>query len=877
MNIKISHRPSPLLLALKRFRKHQSIQNTWLKALVFLLYTALIAVVTISLIHFRLLDTGALMTSISKTPEVLLKKGQGMLMGQPEQLVINIKHEDFQRLAFKREQALALGQLVTDEDDFVPATIDHQGRQIKAKLRLKGDVVDHLETEKWSFRIKIKGEDAYEGLKIFSIQHPNTRNFVAEWLYHTALKREGVLSLRYRFVDVVINGKAMGIFALEEHFSKELIEYNQRREGPILKFVEDLVWERWEAYETFQHAVPLSDAAFTSSLVDPFQFSKVSADSLQYQHFLNARSLIENFRAKKLSTSAVFDAPLLARYMAVSELVGAQHGARWGNIRFYYNPITNRLEPIGYDGFAGEPVVDPWVTLPAKQSVYSYDQLQVHLLEDPAFFAMYIQALERVSSDDYLDQLLTDVEEALGKHLKILYREYPEYALDLDVLQRNQDLMKYVLYPAEGLRAHALHWNADSLLIELGATQALPLVMEGIIWNDSTRTSLADQPFISGKKEAQAMVFEAVDVVVPAGVSLTDSTLTQVEIAYRVSGSDSLRTTSLVPYQGSGGVAVQHDLVRRPANLEAFSFVDVEHEARTVRIAKGYWIVTEPLIMPEGYTLEMGAGTTVDLIQESLILSRGALSFKGTANNPIRIFSSDTTGQGLVVLNAEAPSSLEHVVFDNLHSVNRPDWVLTGAVTFYDTEASFKHTQFLNSKSEDALNLVRTSFVMEDVLFEASASDAFDADFCEGTVRNTTFLNPFNDGIDVSGSKVLLESVVVKQAGDKAISAGEHSTILGTDVQMLESEIAIASKDLSRIKLKNSLVSDTRVGLAIFQKKPEYGPGAAEMDGLEMREVMTPVLLEEGSYLYLNGKKHEATNPNVYEMLYGNVFGRASK
>ena len=77
-------------------------------------------------------------------------------------------------------------------------------------------------------------------MKEFSIQHPKTRNYVYEWLFHEALKREDLLSLRYEFIDVTLNGKDLGTYALEESFEKRLIEHNGYREGPIVRFNEDL-------------------------------------------------------------------------------------------------------------------------------------------------------------------------------------------------------------------------------------------------------------------------------------------------------------------------------------------------------------------------------------------------------------------------------------------------------------------------------------------------------------------------------------------------------------------------------------------------------------------------------------------------------------
>ena len=37
----------------------------------------------------------------------------------------------------------------------------------------------------------------------------------------------------------------MGIYAMEEHFSKELIESNSRREGVIVNFEDYLLWKKF--------------------------------------------------------------------------------------------------------------------------------------------------------------------------------------------------------------------------------------------------------------------------------------------------------------------------------------------------------------------------------------------------------------------------------------------------------------------------------------------------------------------------------------------------------------------------------------------------------------------------------------------------------
>ena len=73
------------------------------------------------------------------------------------------------------------------------------------------------------------------------------------------------------FVNVVLNGQAKGIYALEEGFSKELFEAQQRREGFIMRYNENLLWT-WRSLAP-NHWVPPGVEAFY--VIDEYQTNKL--------------------------------------------------------------------------------------------------------------------------------------------------------------------------------------------------------------------------------------------------------------------------------------------------------------------------------------------------------------------------------------------------------------------------------------------------------------------------------------------------------------------------------------------------------------------------------------------------------------------------
>ena len=71
-------------------------------------------------------------------------------------------------------------------------------------------------------------------MRRFSIQQPKTRDFLYEWLFMKVLSEETLISHRTKFIETIINGNNLGVYFLEEQHSKQLIENNKRREGPII-------------------------------------------------------------------------------------------------------------------------------------------------------------------------------------------------------------------------------------------------------------------------------------------------------------------------------------------------------------------------------------------------------------------------------------------------------------------------------------------------------------------------------------------------------------------------------------------------------------------------------------------------------------------
>lgn len=328
-------------------------------------------------------------------------------------LHIDIKFKHLHKLHQKRDEAIAQGLLQTSSDDFVPAKIRIGERTVRVKLRLKGDYTDHLEGEKWSFRVHVKKKDQLFGMRRFSLQAPRTRGFQAEPIVLDHYRQEGVLAPRYSFVEASINGNDIGLMAVEESFSKELLESQQRREGVIIRFHEDPFFAN-----LVRNGIHGPYENFYVSRITPFGSSAIAKSPILSEQLDVAIGLMRGFLDGELEAAEVFDVERTSRFLAVSEVWGSSHAISWHNLRFYLDPISLRLEPIAFD-------VNMQVTYIRDGLVSLSEDFAALLLEDPSIRAAFVRNLRRIAAE-MRDGITTDhVKDLEAPLLRILNREFP--------------------------------------------------------------------------------------------------------------------------------------------------------------------------------------------------------------------------------------------------------------------------------------------------------------------------------------------------------------------------------------------------------------------------------------------------------------------
>lgn len=784
-------------------------------------------------------------------------------------LAINLDQQDIEKMKQKRLTAFETEIMMNSDEDYAGAILFDGNRFLNSEVRLKGDLTDHLQGEKWSFRIKLKNDFCWKRMRTFSVQNPQTRYYLHEWLAHKILDQEGLLTTRYGFLPVVLNNRPLGIYAYEEHFEKQLLESRNRREGPIVRFDEDVFWHAVQENNIYKTIWDID--YFAAARVVPFREGTVISDSLLSKQFIEAQNLLNQYRDRKKPVSQILDVDKLARYYALLDLTQAYHGFVWHNQRFYYNPVTCLLERIAFDGYIENGFFfrfeEPFTGLvdPVKIKTMNKEQLMLfQVFADSLFNRKYIGYLEKYSDPSFIENIVETYLVEADSLASLLRLEFPYYRFDFEYLEKQAAVIRENIPKArENVsaigRAVAMIGNehfVHKFTEKINRNLILYLVHANY---DNGKRELAVTNFSGSGIEVKGalpedqlpLLFEKENTVAPwDGLHFQQRKFAVKEPPVKVyfGVGDSIFEIEVKPWPAPDETS------SRMVTIEKAGLEQLPVNEKSIRFDGKYTFKTD-VVIPAGFRVEFAPGAEMDLVNGAGFISFSPVNMSGTAEKPVEITSSDNSANGFNVLQPGGKSVLKYVHFSGLGSLRKGGWQSPAAVNFYEADADITGCRFENnSNCDDALNMVRSEFDVKNCIFRNTFADAFDSDFCTGKVSNCTFEQIGNDAIDFSGSVVTISDCTMTDISDKAVSGGEESTLTVLHCNIDKANIGVASKDLSLVQLRDIDMKNVVYGFAAFIKKPEYGPAKIEVENLKLRNKIVFHKIEEGSTLRLNGK-----------------------
>ena len=432
-----------------------------------------------------------------------------------EKIFINIEPKHYDKILKTRELSLKKNKLTEDLQDWVPAQLTNKDNFHNIRIRLKGVFADHWEDSvQWSFKIKVNNDSkSVFGLRRFVIQPPKTLSYLYEWLFMKALEKEKLISLGAKYLDVIINGNSRGAYILQGQASEELIKNNNRVQGPVIGFSQNL-WikeqinsEKLSAIGAAPSLNGLEDS-FWRAKIEPVQFSDEQIGTEQEAYLKKAIYLLESFRNGTLKSSQVFDTDQLAKVMVLRAIIGSSE-FDWLDTKFYFNPITSLLEPI-----SKETHVD--LNLNFEKYYFSWwidsSNIAPHyikntnffidtLYKDKNFYRKYLSELNRLSKKKYYEELIQENLKDFNKYKRILNQNYPTKKIfSMKHLEINRTRIQDFLNPVQGLNVYFVDYKDNFLVLDISNLQRLPIEIQGIEFDNKYKVYRKEPILIYGQK-----------------------------------------------------------------------------------------------------------------------------------------------------------------------------------------------------------------------------------------------------------------------------------------------------------------------------------------------------------------------------------------
>ena len=666
----------------------------------------------------------------------------------------------------------------------------------KVKIRTSGDLKDHiLYKEGQVFQsLDIQILDGHiNNITKFKLFLENTRGKEEDEIFMTELLRElDYLSPRTQIVNVKIYGQNLKML-FQEKISKEFLEFNKRREGPILEGDEKYMMKAASKISSVK-GVNWTKISKVSDIATEIQLSRINNtnwsmknNSFKHNSLLALKKLnyaylvyLNGFKNEKNNYSFL-DYDLNNDVLAeTSDIIrnkldifnniilsaNGNHALYVHNRKFYWNSVESYFEPIYYDGE---------FDLEKKQSKLNYPVSKNYLesisntrkliinLDKKQFYKKLLTKnliLDEKNYEKKFNRMLSNldiIENLYKKKSKVdieynnnFYKDKKLLSKYLNNLDNQKHLIKFLKYDESKDTFHLCNELGDSC-------------------DSSLKLDIAEQRKL-----------------------------------------------------------LESELVLNDNYYQFIDFKDNKNKKYNSIILNNEFF--------ENVTFFYNDSIDFDLDKEKKFFKIIQKDFYGRSffvNGSIKNIQIDFEGK----------KKLFNQKISNRYDHN----TLTGCLSFI--KIYFENTELnsINSICEDGINLINSKGKIKKIYSKNSLFDGVDFDFSNLSIEQINIENSLNDCIDFSSGTYIIENSILKKCGDKGISVGEDTIANFQKIDVTTSNIGLASKDSSKVFLENSKMWDVNNCYASYKKKQEFNGGQIKINNSSCKNFNTEIHVDNFS------------------------------
>lgn len=278
-------------------------------------------------------------------------------------------------------------------------------------------------------------------------------------------------------------------------------------------------------------------------------------------------------------------------------------------------------------------------------------------------------------------------------------------------------------------------------------------------------------------------------------------------------------------------------------------------------LKSGEYTVDKDLIIPKFSSFIIEPGTKIKIAEDKAVFSYSPLEIEGTAAKPVIVEALDKSkpfGTFAAVGDKDGKCIINWLDLSGGNEKFINGMYLSGALAIHGYDISMTNSKIHHNNADDGMNFKYSTVFLDNNDVYENYADQFDCDFCKGVVKNSEFrgapptkasseygvVNPDTfkkiisnqslvkfsnqgDGLDLSGSILLIKDNFFRYLGDKGVSVGEETDAVLFNNRFSNNNLTVAVKDLSSAFFINNTFKENLVVFASYQKKPIFGGGTS--------------------------------------------------
>ena len=738
------------------------------------------------------------------------------------------------------------------------AKLESEGKVYKIKLKAKGDREIHRDNfKRMSFKIDIRGRERYRGMEEFSIQLPVARNFTHELLAADIMKENSIITPNHFYVKLYVNGEYYGIRHLEESLAREVVERSYKRYGPIYSLQEDI------------------STIFEDSKIDTHDLRswKRSSSSI-YKDGLTILTLAQN---DPQIIKRFFNLEAWANYFALIDVMWVHHASLEKSVKFYLNPTTGLFEPIFYDGhFHPRFILEDFLLSDFVQedkyincdwlcdNKYWYtsffgDSNKI----DVKFYSNYLNALEKYSSKDYYEKIIDKKYKLLSPIRGSIYREFHRTdAIDKvgifphinsqDFLKKRINSIREKIKKVRNEMPLVLLNKKNNKISFLNTTSRMPQILQ-----------------VECKKNRSEPLILVKHLSVES--DLNNLQCGKEDIFFSLDNFNT-KINLLKLKDPTGNQELFNKLKTKKIDIP----LQKKDNTKTYfKFDAGQDSINDDLTL-ENKKIVIDSLTNICINNGAKLFIKNSEIIGNKPNSKLIIDGCNKTSGSIIIKDSSV--NLSQLEVGNLIQPESPLMVLYGGLNFINSKINLDELFISSSLSEDGVNFIDSNVKIRSLRASQTISDAIDSDYSTIKINSINCDSIGNDCLDISYSNVKIKSLTGEGVGDKVVSAGESSSLKIDSLKSLNSEIGLVVKDSSIAKVRNYFVSNNKLPIATYIKKPELGTPTLLIDTLDYK-YLNKSLISNDSVVKISNQDFigKLDSISINNMLYGKMYGKKTE